>query len=128
MGLVVLIALACLRHWVCIYYICPQSLLTLLVQQSGSSGLNAYQRYSGVSVQQLLKSFVLTVQRLPILKAVDFSVSLCEHAELLQSAFLRLLLSWSLGGFNAIQGLNLGNIGFFFCIFCQIDTCHQSGC
>lgn len=65
------------RHWVCIYYICPQSLLTLLVQQSGSSGLNVNQRYSGVSVQQLLKSFVLTVQSLAILKAVDFSVSFC---------------------------------------------------
>lgn len=81
MGLVVLIALACPRHWVCIYYICPQSLLTLLVQQSGSSGLNVYQRYSGVSVQQLLKSFILTVQRLPNLRSVDFSVSFCVNMQ-----------------------------------------------
>lgn len=40
-----------------------------------------YQRYSGVSVQQLLKSFVLTVQRLPILNAVDISVSFCVNMQ-----------------------------------------------
>lgn len=46
LGLVALTALACLRHWVCIYYIDPQSLLALLVmrvQQSGFSGLKVYQ-------------------------------------------------------------------------------------